>query len=223
MNACDIAIAFFTSLAATLLGLFVILWIERQRRPSLVFEVGAPGRLFPGDPMSRPPCTWLHIYVRNLPLPRWLAWAYVREAAPACAAWIAFFNLDGKMLFDQEMLARWTDTLQPKWHVTPAGGGFAATLIEARNTVDIPAAEYSVLDVAVRMDGEEAAFGWNNESYVHNWRHPSWALPKARLLVRARVRTGGLQFSDAFLLVNDGSYDQFELLPAAAELKAKVL
>ena len=79
--------------------------------------------------------------------------------------------------------------------------------------VDIPRGARSTVDIVSREVSDAPCHGWNNESYLHNWKHPDWALPKGRYIVRVRVRTSGREFTGAFLLANDIGYDSLRLEP----------
>ncbi len=69
--------------------------------------------------------------------------------------------------------------------------------------MDNPAGKQEQLDVAIRCDDEVEAYGFNNESYRHNWRHPGWKMAKGRHLLEAIVRSAGQKVSERFLLNND--------------------
>jgi len=211
MDGWAIVLSFLISLLATLIGLLAILWIESCRRPVLQLKVGAPGGLLASDPLKRPECIWTHVNVRNRPIPRWLGWVYDSEPALSCAAWISFFTVNGDRVFKDDMLGRWSETPEPRIVQIKTEAGTVARILDGRDHVDIPPGEYTTLDIAVRIRGEEDCFGWNNESYVYNWRHPLWKLPKGRYVVAVRVKTGGKEVVERFLLANDGRFEDFRL------------
>ncbi len=220
MSLPDLSLNFIINLVAGVVGILIVLGIERQRRPVLFMEAGEPGWLSDDDPLGRKACKWLHVQVHNKNMPRWLAWVYNREPAMDCHAWITFYHLDGHRLFAREMNARWTETPEPELVVLQAASGQAMRLMNVQDAVGIPPGEYANVDIAFRAKDEDASFGWNNESYLHHWRHPSWRLDKGRYIVRVRVKTGGREFSDAFLLINDVPYEHFRLEPLDKGQKA---
>lgn len=55
--------------------------------------------------------------------------------------------------------------------------------------VTIPAGNEELLDVIAQCRGEEAAYGWNNESYLNNWRTPRYMLPGGDYRVRITATT----------------------------------
>jgi hypothetical protein len=222
MQLTELFVNFLINLVAGIAGILIVLWIERQRRPSLSMRVGEPGRIVDGDPLKRPPCTWPHIQVHNRNVPFWLAWVYHGEPALSCRAWITFHDLDGHRVFDREMNVRWSETPEPKLRVINIEGVQAAQLEGVQDAVDIPPGEYNNVDVVFRAKGEDACYGWNSESYIHNWHHPSWQLERGRYIAKIRVKTGGREFSDAFLIVNDEPYENFRLEPIDHEIKKRL-
>lgn len=222
----NLVISFFISLFATVLGILIVLWIERQRRPRLIMKVGVPGRLDEGDLLERRATTWPHIQIHNEKPPSWLYWVYDGEPASGCRGWITFHHLDGRKVYDREMLIRWSETPEPTVTILQKQGQApntgVAILGSAQNSVDIPCGEYSNIDVVCRMKGDSDCYGYCNESYLHNWQHPSWKLEKGTYIAKIRIRTGGREFSDAFLVVNDVQYEDFRLEPVSQELKERL-
>jgi hypothetical protein len=218
MSACAILVDFFINLLAGIVGILVVLWLERQRRPGLTMHIGVPGTIDEADPVKRHPTTFLKVQVHNRTVPRWLAWVYHGEPAVSCAAWMSFHSLDGVALFDREMVGRWSETPDPP----PIQGiktenGAVLRLLNVQDTMDIQPGSYANLDVVCRLKGEEECYGWNNESYLHGWKNPAWRLPKGRYIARIRVKTGGKEFRDAFVIDNDRSFTDFRLEVATAQ------
>lgn len=212
------------SLIAGTLGILIVLWIESQKRPSLSMRIGIPGTIDEHDALKRHPTTFLKVQIHNRNVPKWLSWVYDGEPALSCAGWITFHHRDGPKVFDREMLARWSETQDPPpIHATKTEEGVIARLVNPQNTIDIPPGEYANLDVVSRFDGEDACYGWNNESYMHNWKHPEWELDKGRYLAKIRVKTGGREFEDAFVVVNDIPFADFRLEEAPGEVKNRAL
>jgi hypothetical protein len=203
-------------------GITVVLILERQRRPQLSMTIGEAGRILPNDPLDRPETKWLHVDIGNTRIPKWIGWAYDRLPAPQCRAWITFHHVDGHRVFPREMVARWVETPQPSPKIIPTDKGQAATLHNQQHVVDIPPGAQSSIDISSKCKGDEACYGWNNESYLHDWKHPEWKFGSDRYIVRVRVRTSGREFTDAFLLVNDAGYDGFRLEPLEPERRAKL-
>ena len=237
MNVLDLTLNFFINLAAGVVGILIVLWIERQRRPRLYMKVGIPNEIVEKPSEPRRPGKWLYVTIHNAGVPRWLAWVYSGEPAMACRAWITFYHLEGHRVYDREMNARWAATPEPQIQVLALERTTAppqsveeakmeqrafVRLLDVRETYDIPAGESTNIDVVMRLREKEMAYGWCNESYLYDWKHPDWELRQGRYLARVRVITGGREFSDAFLVVNDVPYADFRLEPAKPELKRKI-
>jgi len=210
-----IILSFLASLLATLLGILIVLYMERQRRPHLMFSNGDSLVIPPNDPLGRQACKWLRINVKNQKpnglINRLINFFYGGEPAILCLAWIDFFNIDGEKLFDSEMFARWSENPHPLWKPIEAPKGVDWNLLELNKTIDIPSGEHVLLDVAFKAAGEADAFGFNTESYPHNWRNPNWKLKEGKYQVKIRVKTNGREFTDIFILTNESSLDNFNL------------
>jgi len=186
-------------------------------------EVGIPGTLDAADPLQRPVTTFLHVRIKNRTVPQWIAWVYNGEPALSCSAWVSFHHLDGHSIFSEEMTARWTETPEPEIQRFKVGETTAVRVINVQNTVDIPPGESTQIDVVSRIEGDDACYGWNNRSYLHDWRNPKWPLGEGRYLARVRVKTGGREFTEAFIIVNDVPFDDFRLELASDEYRKLVL
>ncbi len=222
MNMSELGINFILNLVSGILGILIVLWIERQRRPSLTLKLGQTGEIKENDPLKRMPSKWLHVQVHNRNVPTWLAWVYHGEPALSCRAWITFHHLDGQRVFDREMVARWSGSDEPKVEIISTEKGQAARLIGAQNSFDIPPGEHTDIDIVFRAKSDDDCFGWNNESYLHNWRHPDWLLEKGRYIAKIRVKTGGQEYVNAFLIANDVRYEDFRLAEVDDEVKRKL-
>jgi hypothetical protein len=83
---------------------------------------------------------------------------------------------------------------------------------ELKNTVDIYPGDTEQLDVAIRVDQEDYAYGWNNETYFHpNWRNPDRQLNHERYLIRVMVTSSGRRCTRSFRIDNDGPFASFNL------------
>jgi hypothetical protein len=222
MNTSELAINFILSLVSGIIGILIVLWIERQRRPSLTLKLGQTGEIKDDDPLKRTPSKWLHVQVHNRNVPKWLAWVYHGEPALSCRAWITFHHLDGQRVFDREMVVRWSGSDEPKVEILNTEKGQAARLIGAQNSFDIPPGEHTDIDIVFRAKSDDDCYGWNNESYLHNWRHPDWHLEKERYIAKVRVKTGGHEYVNAFLIANDVRYEDFRLVEIDDEIKGKL-
>lgn len=121
-------------------------------------------------------------------------------------------------------MGRWSETPDPPpIQHTKVDGGVVARLVSPQNTVDIPPGEYSNLDIVNKIEGEEDCFGWNNESYINNWRHPEWKLAQGKYLAKVRVKTGGREFNSIFVIRNDLEFDDFCLEEVSEELRDLIL
>ena len=185
--------------------------------------VGIPGTIDKQDPLHRPVTTFLHVRIDNERTGFPVSLFYDADSARSCAAWLTFHHLDGHKVFDREMTARWAETPEPSIRQIRQDNKTVLMLGGVKSTVEIPSGEHANVDVAARMLPDRECYGWNNESYLHGWRHPDWKLKRGRYLVKARVRSAGREFQEVFLLVNDVPHKDFRLEPASADYRSKVL
>lgn len=212
MDDVSILLGLIGIVATILLGLFPV-WLDRQKSPKLSMEVGEPEKLKEDNPYKHPPCTWLHVRVKNLSLGGLASKLINREPALDCHAWVTFYQRhDLSCPFDHAMKARWSDTAVPviddfykKIETLPKG---------LQETVDIQPGKCERLDIAIRTKGDEQCYGWNNEGYLYDdnkYTNPKWQLQKVLYIATVRVETGGRKFEDIFMVCNEGEYDFFEL------------
>ncbi|MEO0249407.1 MAG: hypothetical protein ABIN58_07665 [candidate division WOR-3 bacterium] len=121
------------------------------------------------------------------------------------------------------MRARWVETREPLIYRLQSGDKVGYQVVPFQDTVDIPSGESSIRGIAVRLRGEDNCYGWNDESFVHDWKHPLWKLEKGRYYARVRVRTGGREFVNSFLIVNDVGFEDFRIEATDADIKTKLM
>ena len=81
-----------------------------------------------------------------------------------------------------------------------------------------------MLDVVVRFENEPDCYGWNNDSYLFNWRNPNWKLAGKRYLIKVVVTSSGRKCKGVFRLINDvENLNDFRLLDPSADDRAKIL
>jgi hypothetical protein len=152
-----------------------------------------------------------------------------RAAALQCRGEITFHHLDGQDIFGRGMPTRWANSPQPIANqILDLEGNVRFQILDfvraaTASRVDVYPGEEQLLDVAVRFDDEPDCYGWNDESYVYDWRNPNWKLPQGRYLVKAVVTSSGQKCVAVLRLINDvASRTDFRLLPATAEDRAKI-
>lgn len=210
----QILASFAIGLAASIVGVLIVLCIESKRRPAITMCVGERLSITQeNNPLGRPSATFVRVAVSNKQTPRWLAWVYDRNPALSCRAWITFNDLVDKKPDGSRMSGRWADTAQPilKQFPSPKPNVTAIALMNVEHKIDIAPKETVRLDVAVKFKEDGSCFGFCNESYVHNWRHPEWKLSTGVQQITVSVQTGGRSHSRAFNLHNTDAYTDFHL------------
>lgn len=139
-------------------------------------------RLPPG--LEQRDLTWYSINVRNAPRKDPIRRRFARQMAWAASARLDFkqFNpgqnrpVTGARHF--QFVGRWGSTPEPS--DTPK-----QLEIRRGQVVDIPHGRDEGLNLAVKYEGDESAWGFTNDSYYYHhrrrglWRHPDFELPLA--------------------------------------------
>jgi len=208
-----VTLSFIIDALAGVVGILVVLWLERHKRPGLTMMIESPSYRLEKDLAGRELGTWLRVYIHNKNVPHWLAWVYDGETAIACRARITFHHLDGYRVFGDDMIGRWAGTPEPaliRVGQTETGQPLVR-LSYVPQIIDIQPGTSELLDVVYRAKGDSECWGWNNNSYLYARKNPEWKLDKGRYIAKLTVKTGGREFTDAFLIVNDVAYDNFRL------------
>lgn len=121
------------------------------------------------------------------------------------------------------MTARWSEADPPRvMQTSRPDGTYVAALESVQYAIDIPTGECGTIALAYRAKDSESCYGWTNESYLHNFQHPSWKLDKGRHIARIRVVTAGREFVDAFKIINDAPFNDFRIEAIDQETKKKL-
>ncbi len=209
-----------TALSVIVGGLITILTatgVEYLRRPVLALVIEEPPLDKPG-PDGKGMRRNLRLKLVNKPLPRIARWVQ-RSAALQCGGEITFHNLnDGQAVFDRAMPVRWVRSPEPIANRILDLAGKVQFFIQdftrgfAESRIDVYPGEEELLDVAIRFDDESNCYGWNNDSYLYDWRNPNWKLPRERFLVKVVITSSGQKCVGRFRLINNvDSHTDFRL------------
>ena len=205
-------------------GVLIALWYEGHRRPRLMIEMH--DRAISYHPKRRAKVCFLHLAVRNVPRIRCSVFGrqvnlpfLEPDTAFACEGTITFFTGDGKRLHDRNLSIRWVGNPEPlKFELDPQGERvwLPEPLLEHISlTTNIAPDKAAPLDIAVREDDDPNAYGWNHESYIHNWKHPDFVIPQGRYIIEARIQSGSQQAFGRFYLINGPTIEEFVIKPFA--------
>jgi hypothetical protein len=215
--------AFLGAILGGLVTLVITIVIELERNAALRLTA-IKTTLLPHERFGK---TWasLRIRVENA-TPRPWAKFLTRSAAEACRASINFCRQDGSFLFGP-MTGRWVESPEPHLLTYPARDGTTVqTLAVPDNysgTMNIYAGDGELLDVAIRVEGEREAYGWNDEAYrVANSRNPKFQFDPGCYLVAVTIRSSGRTVTDWFRLENDGPFSAFRLSDTSSVEKRKL-
>ena len=208
---------FLGALIGAFLGGLIALTIERIRRPNLVIEddVKEFTRERKGDPRF---VKWVQVKVINKPIDSfWRRWIY-RSFAERCSAFITFHEESSRVQVGLGMSGRWgSSSDEPIPLVAVNKNGKELFHVHDRNLykrlsmADMPPGAEEMLDIVVQMDDEQFAYGWNNESYFHDWRHEDRKLPQGHYFICVNVTCGDHTVRKIFRLYNSGHRDSLKM------------
>ena len=169
---------------------------------------------------------FLSLHIENKALPKGFRWLN-RNTAMSCQGYISFHHLDGQNKFGRVMQPRWAGVPEPEfpWFVYAGKQTVIVDPVRLRMgaCIDIRPGVQEGLDVVVRFHGEEECYGWNNESYYSSTpgKNLNWQLPLGRYLVKVDIETSGTKVTRLYRLINDVKVQDFRLIPALKEDKAR--
>jgi len=198
-------ITFLISLSATILGISIVLLIERFRLPKIEIVVSEDANddvtYRSGHQRANERWKFYRVWVRNKPMPKWLSWL-VRETAENCRAVISIHGINNQVHIAYK--GRWVSTPE-----IPSILHAAAVKITHPDPVSIRAGEKEVLDIMTKHEKDSEAYGWNNESYFHNWRNPNYRLDPGQYRAKITVDSqNGISAAKEITLVVGTTIDQ---------------
>jgi hypothetical protein len=219
-----------------ILTILVAMFVEQLRRPKLSLSIGTPpiDVQYPEDRPAREMRS-VNVWLSNKPLP-WFARWMTRAPALQCRGTITFHHLDGQNVFGRVMEARWSNSVQPAplegtgivSRKQPNSSVIADDLkihiidpmrLSLKSRIDVYPGEKEELNVAVRLDDDQACYGWNNETYFSTppWRNEKWKLGPERYLIEVIVSSSGSRCVGVFCLINDVARTDFRLEAATRD------
>lgn len=176
---------FWAALGA-IIGSIIALRLAKYQNPSLEISAGEfansdnrypSNHIFPGQRWK-----FFRVSVKNKPIPKFLSWLLDRETAQEISARITIEELG------RTYKGRWAGTLELPY----ASQLDIARLANFPEPVTLIAGEIEHLDIFTKNENDNEAYGWNNESYLHNWRNPNYLMTPGdyRIIVQVTTVTG---------------------------------
>jgi hypothetical protein len=147
-----------------------------------------------------------------------------RRPANQVRAWITFLTESKDPVFAQErqMIGRWSNTPEPVRPIMisqiPSGAPEMTLLLDlsiTRDAVDIGSGASEILDIVMRVPGEDGCRGWHNRMIQNPNPRPEdqFELRQGRYHARVRVDVSGRSFNALFRIVCDVGIGDFRLEP----------
>ncbi len=186
------------SIATTFFGILLALWFDRMRMPAieiLVTEEAHSDNTYQNS-SSHSGQRWkfFRVAVVNQRMPFLLTWL-VRQTAENCRAMINISGVDNKTHLSFK--GRWASTPE-----LPFLKDNAILRLFEPDPVTILAGNQEFLDVITKYEKDKEAYGWNNESYVYDWKNPSHKLERGKYKITITVNTqNGVSSTKSFSLI----------------------
>jgi hypothetical protein len=113
------------------------------------------------------------------------------------------------------MPIRWADSPQPVRQEIVDGrpvGLLEPNLLRMARFMDIPPGETEPCDIAIRIHGDDSAYGWTPQSYTYDWRHPNYLLPIGEYIALIAMTTGDSVFRTEVVVRNPERFEEFDLV-----------
>lgn len=162
----DMLISLFWAVIGGFIGSFITILIAKYQQPKL--DIIATEKANTDNTYNRPTTTggrwkFFRVLVINKPVNKFLAPFISRQTAQQASATISIRELK------QTMKGRWAGTLE----LAQANPGDYIRIINFPDPMNIYAGGVKEqLDIFTKNEKEDAAYGWNNEAYINNWRTP---------------------------------------------------
>jgi hypothetical protein len=191
--------AFLISFFASLVAVIVALVIERMRMPKLVMHtselINSDNIYSLPNPHANERWKFFRIEVENKKFSKIFSWI-PRQTAENCRAKIEFYKKE-EMIPIFSFNGRWASTPE-----IPQIPNEALVKLLHPDPVTIPVGQNEILDIIVKAEADDVAYGWNNESYFHNWRNQAYKLAECEYLVKVTINTqNGITFDKRLKLV----------------------
>jgi len=189
----DIFISFVISLIASLIAVLIAVWIERMRMPKLEIRTGdfanSDNRYPSSNIHANERWKFFRVEVENKEFPKIISWI-PRQTAENCRGKIEFYK-KGELSPIFAFVGRWAST--PEIPDVPLE---AIVKLQHPDPVTITVGEKEIMDIITKAEVDEEAYGWNNESYFHNWRNKAYLLQPGEYFVKVIINTqNGISFN----------------------------
>ncbi len=203
--------SFLAVILGAVVSMGIAILIEYLRRPSLTLEIDQPVDFQASDATAM---RSLRVKLSNRTLPLWARWT-LRAPALQCRAAITFLSSDNRQdIFGRAMEGRWANSPEPMRLPSLSSDGQpmpdappSVVLLPSFRGVVVYPGESEILDIAIRIDGDDNCYGFNNEAYLCTpiWRSPNWKLLPGAYLVKVVVTSSGQKCIRWFSLINQAS------------------
>ena len=190
------------------LGVIVALWYENLGSPRLIIQ---KGKTTDDIKQNNWRTRFLHLNVTNKP---WKLPFVPRQSAVAVHGTITFLDSNRNPITNA-MPIRWDGAPEPiKYEVA---NNQVLTLPDPRlvrisRFIDIFPDEHESLAIAIKILGDNDAFGWTSDSYFQNWRHQDYQIGQGEYIAKINLKSGDSVFDTEFVFTNTSTFTDFDLI-----------
>lgn len=162
---------FISSLVAGFIGALVALWLDKVNSPKLdviaTEDVNISG-IYGSEKLVPGRYKFFRLKVTNKPLNKLQSYIFSRQTALQLNALLYFKQIN------KTMKGRWFDTLELAY----ADEYNKVRLANFPDFISLYPGESKILDVFVKFESDNDAYGWNNEAYLNNnlWKTNKYKL-----------------------------------------------
>lgn len=188
----------FLAFVSAILGVILTLIVERERFPKIdivASEESNADNTYQSGLHSGERWKFFRVAVRNKKMPSFLGWLLVRQTAENCRATIYITGINNNTNFSYK--GRWASTPE----LPHLNGNDAVLKLIYPDPVTITEGNQEYLDIFTKYENDSEAYGWNNESYFHNWRNPDYKLERGKYKIKVVLNMqNGISATKVFLL-----------------------
>jgi hypothetical protein len=197
----------------SLLGVIAALWYENRGASRLFLIPHITTSNVDEDNPAAIQRRFLHIKIRNQPRRSPFV---TRRTAFSCHGTVSFYEFYSDQKVGYEIPIKWDGAPDPvKFEISNEKliKVIDPPLFRATRFMDIAPDEEESLAFAIRLNGDEYAYGWSVDSYLNGWRLPTCELPPGKYRARVKVISGDGVFEADVFFRNTYYIGRFDLLP----------
>lgn len=191
------------SFLSSILGVILALIFDREKYPKLDIIAGEEANsdnTYASGNQTGKRWKFFRVSVINRKIHPCLSWLMLRQTAENCRATVYIKGINNSTDFSYK--GRWASTPELP-HLS--NGDALLKLLYYPDPVTIEEGEREILDIFTKNEDDNEAYGWNNESYYHQWRNEDYKLNQGLYKLKVVINTQNGVSSSKEFVINIGS------------------